>query len=88
MLTWEPSQRTRGLLSGAHLRSASKIKKIRLAQGLVDPATNREKKVAQGVEGFKPWSSEQEAPTFPSPHNNVCFYASGIKYFIHMYHML
>ena len=40
MLTWQPSQRTRGLLSGAHLCSASKIKKIRLAQGLgVDPVS-------------------------------------------------
>ena len=48
MLTWQPSQRTRGLLSGAHLRSASKIKKIRLAQGLVDPATNRKKSSARG----------------------------------------
>ena len=48
MLTWEPSQRTRGLLSGAHLRSASKIKKIRLAQGLVDPATNRKKSIGRG----------------------------------------
>ena len=47
MLTWQPSQRTRGLLSGAHLRAksaaaeASKIKKNPpCAQGLgVDPAT-------------------------------------------------
>ena len=47
MLTWQPSQRTRGLLSGAHLRAksaaaqASKIKKksaLRARPG-VDPAT-------------------------------------------------